>query len=154
MAAAPDDHLEAVAPLAQTLHRLDEAHRRFRGYVSRSLELSSGELAALVLIADTPGVTPEALSEDLTIAAGAIAVLLERLEDSGHVRTVPNPVDRRHHEVHLTEAGWQTLRQIQTAYRTVLGEADTDGALTEILPQLDSITSALNRAAHDRYPTL
>ena len=142
-----DDRLAAVAPLARTLHRLDEAHRRFRGLIARDLLLSSIELTALLLIADTPGTSPGALGQDLGISTGATTALVDRLEDSGHVHRVPNPIDRRRLELQLTDAGLETLRAMATSYRTVLADADIDGSSTQILPQLDSITAALNSAA-------
>ncbi|MBF4577930.1 hypothetical protein ITJ49_17380, partial [Frondihabitans sp. VKM Ac-2883] len=54
----PDHSYEAVAPLSQTLHRLDEVHRRFRSHVARSLAMTPVELTALLVIAITPNISP------------------------------------------------------------------------------------------------
>ena len=152
MTDAPIDPFTAVAPLSTTLHRLDEAHRRFRNYVAVSLALSPTELTALLVIAITPGISPSALAADLTVTHGAVTVLIDRLEDAGLTEKVPNPVRPQVRELALTVAGQQTLTKMRTAYRVVLGEADTDGNLTRILPQLDNITAALNLAAARCYP--
>lgn len=145
---------DRVAPLSQTLHRLDEAHRRFRNHVADSLALSPTELTALLVIAVTPGISPSGLARDLSVTHGAVTALIESLEDAGLTHRVPNPVRQPLLELALTDAGQGTLGKMRDAYRIVLGEADTDGALTRILPQLDNITRALNTAASNRYPSL
>lgn len=152
--AVSKNDLASVAPLSQTLHRLDEAHRRFRNHVAGSLALSPTELTALLVIAITPGMSPSALARDLSVTHGAVTALIERLEDAGLTERVPNPLRQRLLELGLTNAGQATLGKMRDAYRVVLGEADTDGALNQLLPQLDNITAALNTAAANRYPSL
>lgn len=150
----PIDTHDDVAPLSQTLHRLDEAHRRFRGHVARSLAMSSGELTGLLVIAITPGISPSGLATDLSISDGGATALIDALEDAGLLLRVPTSTQPHQVTLRLTDAGQDTLVKMRTAYRTVLGEADTDGSLTAILPQLDNITDALNTAAKDGYPKL
>lgn len=145
---------DAVAPLSQTLHRLDEAHRRFRIHVARSLAMTPGELTALLVIAVTPGLSPSGLADDLSIGDGSTTALIDRLEDAGLLHRIPSTTQSRLITLGLSPAGHDTLAKMRTAYRTVLGEADTDGNLTAILPQLDNITTALNAAAQNAYPAL
>jgi DNA-binding MarR family transcriptional regulator len=142
-----------VALLAQTLQRLEEAHRRFRAHLSQDAALPATELAALLLIADTPGISPSALASGLGVTTGAITALLDRLENTGHTTRTPNRTDRRGLQIHLTETGHTTLAVMRDAYRTALLDADTDSALTAVLPQLDNITTTLNAAARNHHPT-
>lgn len=150
----PADTHDDVAPLSQTLHRLDEAHRRFRSHVARSLAMTPAELTALLVIAITPGINPSGLATDLSISDGSTTALIDALEDAGLLLRVPSSTQPHLVTLQLTDAGQDTLVKMRTAYRTVLGEADTDGSLTAILPQLDNITDALNAAAINRYPNL
>ena len=51
--------------------------------------------------------SPGQLSDDLRISSGAMTNRLDRLEDAGLVRRLPDPNDRRALYVELTDAGWQ-----------------------------------------------
>lgn len=141
-----------VAPLSQTLHRLDEAHRRFRGYVARSLAMTPTELTGLLITASSPGITPSALAADLSIGDGNTNALIDNLEDAGLLRRATHPASSQPTALELTTAGHETLTKMRAGYRQVLGETDTEGSLTAILPQLDNITQALNTAAKNNYP--
>ncbi|MBF4577934.1 hypothetical protein, partial [Frondihabitans sp. VKM Ac-2883] len=80
--------------------------------------------------------------------------LIDGLEDAGLLHRVPSSTQPHLVTLELTDDGQHTLMRMRTAYRTVLGHADTDGSLTAILPQLDNITTTLNTAAKNGYPTL
>jgi hypothetical protein len=142
--------LPHLATLSQTLHRLDDAHRRFKNQVAGSLALSPTELTALLVTATTPDITVTALAEDLGVSFSTATAVVERLEDAGLVRLVANWISNQFDELQLTQPGFDTLIHIQTKYRTVLGQADTSGDLTRILPELANITAALNAAARNR----
>ncbi|MBF4577550.1 MarR family winged helix-turn-helix transcriptional regulator [Frondihabitans sp. VKM Ac-2883] len=143
---------DEVAPLSQTLHRLDEAHRRFRGHVARSLAMTPTELTGLLIIATSPGISPSALAADLSIGDGNTKALIDNLEDAGLLRRITNTAPSQPAALELTNAGHETLTRMRTGYRQVLGEADTDGSLTAILSQLDNITGTLNTAAKNSHP--
>jgi DNA-binding MarR family transcriptional regulator len=147
------EDLSGVAVLAQTLYRLEEAHRRFRAHIAQDAALPATELAALLLIADTPGISPTALASDLGLTTGAVTALLDRLENTGHTTRTPNRTDRRGLQIRLTETGQNTLATMRDSYQTALLDAGTDSALTAVLPQLDNITTALNAAARNQHPT-
>jgi DNA-binding MarR family transcriptional regulator len=51
--------------------------------------------------------SPGQLSTDLRISSGAMTNRLDRLEEAGLVRRMPDPDDRRSLQVELTDAGWQ-----------------------------------------------
>ncbi|HET6820673.1 MAG TPA: MarR family transcriptional regulator [Candidatus Limnocylindria bacterium] len=52
--------------------------------------------------------SPGQLAEDIGLSSGAMTNRLDRLEDAGLIRRLPDPDDRRALLVELTEAGWQS----------------------------------------------
>jgi DNA-binding MarR family transcriptional regulator len=51
--------------------------------------------------------SPGHLAEDIGLSSGAMTNRLDRLEEAGLVRRLPDPDDRRGLKVELTDAGWQ-----------------------------------------------
>lgn len=51
--------------------------------------------------------SPGHLADDLGLSSGAMTNRLDRLEEAGLLRRLPDPGDRRALKVELTEAGWQ-----------------------------------------------
>jgi DNA-binding MarR family transcriptional regulator len=51
--------------------------------------------------------SPGALADEMGLSSGAMTNRLDRLEQAGLVRRLPDPTDRRSLQVELTEAGWQ-----------------------------------------------
>lgn len=51
--------------------------------------------------------SPGRLAEDIGLSSGAMTNRLDRLQEAGLVRRLPDPDDRRALQVELTEAGWQ-----------------------------------------------
>jgi DNA-binding MarR family transcriptional regulator len=51
--------------------------------------------------------SPGHLADDLGLSSGAMTNRLDRLEEAGLLRRLPDPDDRRALKVELTEAGWQ-----------------------------------------------
>lgn len=142
-----DPASESVARLAVTLHRLDEAHRRYRVRAARSVGIGATELSALLAVSDSPGISPGALSRDLVLSTGTVTAVVDRLETSGHVTRVGRPGDRRSVHLELTDHGTATMATLRGAYRTVLASTGTDEAVSGALTQLTRITVALDAAA-------
>jgi DNA-binding MarR family transcriptional regulator len=51
--------------------------------------------------------SPGHLADDLGLSSGAMTNRLDRLEEAGLLRRLPDPTDRRSIQVELTDAGWQ-----------------------------------------------
>ncbi|HEY7463481.1 MAG TPA: MarR family transcriptional regulator [Candidatus Limnocylindria bacterium] len=51
--------------------------------------------------------SPGRLAEDIGLSSGAMTNRLDRLQEAGLVRRLPDPDDRRALQVELTDAGWQ-----------------------------------------------
>jgi DNA-binding MarR family transcriptional regulator len=92
---------------------------------------------------DTSGTRIVTLAERAGMTKQAAGQLVAELERHGYVERVPDPTDRRAIRVQFTEAGWQYLldaqtvkQNIQTEYRTILGEAawkELNAALERLL---------------------
>lgn len=145
----PQPDSGSIARLAVTLHRLDEAHRRYRVYAAKVVGIGPTELSALLAISDTPGITPAALGQDIILSSGATTSVIDRMEASGHIYRANNPNDRRSLHLRLTDKGTQTMTTLREAYRYVLSTTGTDQTIASALSQLDSITYALNTAARE-----
>ncbi|NLE65615.1 MAG: MarR family transcriptional regulator [Elusimicrobia bacterium] len=53
-----------------------------------------------------------ALSDNMQVSAPTMTGIVDRLEQSGHVRRIPDPDDRRAIQVHLTSKGKRTARKL------------------------------------------
>jgi DNA-binding MarR family transcriptional regulator len=143
---------DALAELARTLYRLDEAQRRIRTVTARRSALTGIELTGLLAIGTTPGLSPTALSQDLGLTTGGVTALVDRLEDSGHVHRVSHSHDRRRLELALTTAGREAIHGMGTAYQAILERADVRDHAESLILSLRSVIDALDAAADDSDP--
>jgi DNA-binding MarR family transcriptional regulator len=88
-------------------------------------------LSALRLAEPDHRSTPGALAADLELSSGAMTSRLDRLEEVGFVRRLPDPDDRRGVVVELTEAGlaaWTEAASVQgrreAFFASALSEAE------------------------------
>jgi DNA-binding MarR family transcriptional regulator len=68
-------------------------------------------LLALSYIADRDGAPQQELNDVLCMDARNVVLLLNELEDLGHVIRRRDPADRRRHLVHVTSSGRQALKR-------------------------------------------
>jgi DNA-binding MarR family transcriptional regulator len=108
-------------------------------------------LMALSYLRDHDGAPQQELAEALCMDANNVVLLLNELEDAGHVTRLRDPHDRRRHLVELTDAGCAALTNAEHAQEEieddVLQALDSDerAALWRLL------TRALHGAEHDDY---
>jgi DNA-binding MarR family transcriptional regulator len=143
---------DALAELARTLYRLDEAQRRIRTVTARRSALTGIELTALLAVGTTPGLSPTALSQDLGLTTGGVTALVDRLEDSGHVHRVSHSHDRRRLELALTAAGREAIHGMGTAYQAILDRADIRDRAQGLVESLRRVIAALDASAGDADP--
>jgi DNA-binding MarR family transcriptional regulator len=74
---------------------------------------------ALNYLRDHHCVAQQQLSEALCIDANNLVLLLNSLEEAGHVRRRRDPADRRRHLVELTPAGCRALARAERRQETV-----------------------------------
>jgi DNA-binding MarR family transcriptional regulator len=102
--------------------RIGSIHRRMKKaqeVTLREYGLTHPEwsvLTSLRLFSDQCKNTPSGLASDLELSSGAMTSRLDRLEEAGLVRRVPDPDDRRSVVVELTEKGvqaWDVAAAVQ-----------------------------------------
>jgi DNA-binding MarR family transcriptional regulator len=79
-------------------------------------------LMALSYLRDHDGAPQQELAEALCMDANNVVLLLNELEDLGHVARRRDPSDRRRHRVEITPAGCEALEQAETAQEEIEDE--------------------------------
>ena len=82
-----------------------------------ALELTPGQLGALVLIQANPGLSQSALGAALGVDRSTVVPLIDRLEARSLVVRAASPKDRRSHALQISPAGAKLLAQAETAVR-------------------------------------
>ncbi len=84
--------------------------------------------------AHADGTPQQELAEALCMDANNVVLLLNELEDRGHIARRRDPADRRRHRVELTAAGRRALTRAERAQETiedeVLGALDSEERAT------------------------
>jgi DNA-binding MarR family transcriptional regulator len=125
LAYLPDDILDAMTPenalpesgLMLLVPRL--ARQILRRSSPELLGMDVRPLLALSYLAERDGAPQQELDDVLCMDARNVVVLLNELEDLGHIIRRRDPADRRRHRVHLTSSGRQALKRAAHAQRNV-----------------------------------
>ncbi|HEY5429361.1 MAG TPA: MarR family transcriptional regulator [Solirubrobacteraceae bacterium] len=76
-------------------------------------------LMALSYLSDHDGAPQQELVDALCMDAKNVVLLLNDLEDLGHLERRRDPEDRRRHRVHITQAGRQALQRAARAQESI-----------------------------------
>ncbi|HEY6249711.1 MAG TPA: MarR family transcriptional regulator [Candidatus Angelobacter sp.] len=76
------------------------------------LRLDRPHAGILRIIGLSPGLTQQALGQQLGILPSRLVALLDELQERGYVERRPDPGDRRSYALHLTEGGQRILEKI------------------------------------------
>ncbi|GAA4092674.1 MULTISPECIES: MarR family winged helix-turn-helix transcriptional regulator [Streptomyces] len=114
---------EQLLRLTRRLHRIQKQHLEPVGITPAQSRL----LRTLAHWSEPPRMAD--LAARLEVVPRAVTTLVDALEESGDVRRVPDPSNRRVIRIELTDAGRATLRSLRSARR---------GAAEEILAPLDA----------------
>ncbi|MGO9886944.1 MAG: MarR family winged helix-turn-helix transcriptional regulator [Solirubrobacteraceae bacterium] len=131
-----DDIAEALPQRSAALSRL---------FLTRtSVCVSRTEVGVLRTLSDGPRRITELATEE-RVTQPAITLLVNRLQERGWVRRIPDPSDGRAVLVSLTSVGEETFEQLRAEYRALLheemamlddAEVETLAAAVEILDKL------------------
>jgi DNA-binding MarR family transcriptional regulator len=114
MSSAPSDRPDGVAfLLAQLGHH---AATLFAEAIA-TIDLGPPHAGILRAIADQPGRSQQALSEQLGMLPSRVVVYVDELEARGYVERTRNPNDRRLHALYLTAAGKRLMRKLSELAR-------------------------------------
>jgi len=83
----------------------------------RALDLTPGQLGALCLIQNNPGLSQSALGAALGVDRSTVVPLIDRLEARALVVRAPSPRDRRSHALQLSPGGLDMLGRAERRVR-------------------------------------
>ncbi len=105
-------------------------------------------LMTLSYLRDHDGCPQQELADVLCMDANNVVLLLNELEDLGHITRLRDPLDRRRHRVELTKQGMRALAQAERAQETI--EDEVLGALDA--SERATLWQLLTRALHGAEP--
>ena len=105
-------------------------------------------LMALSYLRDHDGAPQQELADTLCMDANNVVLLLNELEDAGHVSRLRDPGDRRRHLVYITAAGGEALARAERAQEQI--EDDVLGALDPA--ERATLWNLLTRALYGAEP--
>lgn len=105
-------------------------------------------LLALSYLAERDGAPQQELDDVLCMDARNVVVLLNELEDLGHLVRRRDPEDRRRHRVYLTSSGRQALKRAAHAQQDV----EEDLLHTLSADERDIIWRLVARVLHEAEP--
>ena len=94
-------------------------------YLRSSIDLVGMNLRNMVVLAylrDHPGVSQQAMTEDLSMDSNTGVLVLNDLEDLEYAERRRDPADRRRHTVHITGAGVEALARAEAAQESIEDE--------------------------------
>jgi DNA-binding MarR family transcriptional regulator len=138
-----EEHLEELEGITDAggleveaiVDRIGSIHRRLKQAMEETLEqfdLSFGEwqlLTTLRWAGEPHRQSPGDLAKKLELSSGAMTNRLDRLEEAGYVRRLPDPRDRRGVQVELTDEGARIWR------RSVVAQAEKEAIIAAALGQ-------------------
>ena len=107
------------------------------------LHLERPHAGILRIIGLSPGLTQQALGQQLGILPSRLVALLDELQGSGYVERRSDPEDRRSYALHLTDAGRRMLEKIGEIAR----EHDDEICAALNAPQRQQLHDLLRRIA-------
>ena len=93
------------------------------------LDLTPAQTGVLRLVMTGPGLSQRDLATRLGVGPSTVVALVDELETRGLLERRRSPTDRRHHALHLTDAGTRTMAEVRTV--AVEHDADLTAALDD-----------------------
>ncbi|GAB2557968.1 MarR family transcriptional regulator [Leucobacter ruminantium] len=146
-----DARAAAILGMLRAVRAFGDAHDRMAGDLKHGMHMNASDVAALrlLIIREEQGrtVSPHEIARHLRISTASTTKLLDRLTESGHVRRVPHPQDRRARVVALTEAARVDFFRLYgpklAAIREALAPFD-DAELDAAMRVMNAVGSALD----------
>ncbi|MFJ7158267.1 MarR family winged helix-turn-helix transcriptional regulator [Streptomyces sp. NPDC101118] len=142
--AAPGAELEG--PVSHAVSRVARLHRTAAGKLLKELGLYPGQEFVMMHLWDNGPVRQSELIKAVGLDPSTVTKMLQRLEQAGHVRRMPDPADRRAALVEATQASCGLLQEVRDAWRRLeeltLRGLD-EGERAEFLRLLDKVEGSL-----------
>jgi DNA-binding MarR family transcriptional regulator len=116
-------------PVSHALFRTVRLHRHTAAGLLRGLGLHPGQELVMMHLWGTGAARQSDLVKLLDLDPSTVTKMLQRLEQAGHVRRLPDPADRRAVLVEATDTSSHLLDEIERVWREL--EETTLAGLTE-----------------------
>ncbi|MEU9474786.1 MarR family transcriptional regulator [Streptomyces sp. NPDC048191] len=103
-------------PVSHALSRVARLHRTAAGALLRELGLYPGQELVMMSLWESGPARQSDLIRMLGLDPSTVTKMLQRLEQAGHVRRLPDPADRRAVLVEATESGTRLLTEVERAW--------------------------------------
>lgn len=120
------------------VHDVSRMRRTLFDYQMKPLGVTRSQWSLLAYLSrdSNNGTMQVDLARDMDVGKVTIGGLIDRLEASGHVQRRLDATDRRARRIHITEKGFETIRQMETVGtqlndRIMKGVSESDRRITE-----------------------
>ncbi|NUR64849.1 MAG: MarR family transcriptional regulator [Streptomyces sp.] len=103
-------------PVSHALSRAARLHRKAAGKLLRGLGLHAGQELVMMHLWERGPARQSELIRLLDLDPSTVTKMLQRLEQAGHVRRLPDPADRRAVLVEATDASTHLLTEVEKAW--------------------------------------
>jgi DNA-binding MarR family transcriptional regulator len=134
--------------IVERLHRLGRHLERDHGETLERFGITWGEfrvLGSLRWAGEPYRASPGQLASSCDLSSGGMTARLDKMEEGGLVRRLPDPDDRRGVQVELTDAGWK-LWQESVASQAEREQEFSSGLTTAEKRQLNDLLRRLSHA--------
>jgi DNA-binding MarR family transcriptional regulator len=120
-------------------------------------DLSFGEwkvLGSLRYSGQPYRLSPGDLSSCMNLSSGAMTNRLDRMEEAGLIRRLPDPDDRRGLQIELTDKGWQLWQdtvEVQAEKEALIASALGEGEKSELNDLLRRLLNSLSEHLHSEH---
>ena len=142
--------------------RVSSINKRVRAALKETLAVHNvtpedwGVLTSLRLRKDGKSTSVGALARDLELSSGAMTSRLDRLEEGGFIRRLPDPGDRRGVLVELTPEGraaWESAMEVQGRKEAFFASALTKSEQQQLNALLRKLMLAFGARAQEGRPS-
>ncbi|CAL9405923.1 MarR family winged helix-turn-helix transcriptional regulator [Streptomyces sp. enrichment culture] len=106
-------------PVSHALSRTARLHRTAASGLLRGLGLYPGQELVMMMLWEQGACRQSDLIKLLDLDPSTVTKMLQRLEQAGHVRRLPDPADRRAVLVEATEGSAGLLAEVEQAWGTL-----------------------------------
>ena len=129
------------ANLAWEIAETASALRRFYDRRARHLGVTRAQWRVMAVLARQPGSKQVELAERLDMEPITLSRILDKLQQAGHVRRVPDPADRRAWRLELTDKA----RPLHAQLMELAGEVSLDAFVGFEAEEIDQARALLAR---------
>ena len=133
---------ELLTALEQAIRKVTAQSVLISQTIAARANMSSSDMECLDLLHIEGPTTPSYLASRIGLTTGAVTMLVDRLEQGGFVRRVPNPDDRRSVIIEALPAGSQELRPMFEPLARGMAELHDRYSAEELALVLDYLTRA------------